>query len=121
MTTAVVMEPSNRIVRFLRNTLVDYNVENRTGQWIFPDFPREVPTSVNRFPMITVTLLSESSDDMGMFDPDTWDNMTFQIDVFCKDKQALTVRDSSEVITVDKTTYPANRVITMTVRANSYL
>lgn len=119
--TDFIMEPDNRIVRFLRYLLPDYNVDGRTGQWIFPSFPREFKSSVENYPLVTVTLLNESGDPMGIGDPDTYDNVTVQIDIFVKDKHALNIRENGEVIVVDKTTYPANRTTTFGVRGENFL
>ena len=115
------MDASNRVVRFLRHNLVDYNVENRNGQFIFPDFPRELKTSVNNYPMIGITLLDESGLPMGIGDPDTWDTVTLQIDIFTRDKHNLQVRESGETLIVDKTTYPLLRTVTFTIRGSNYL
>ena len=122
MVTDYVMEPSNRIVRFLRHHIIDYNAENRTGRaFINPDFPRKLPSSLNDYPFVTTTLLNENGNDMGMYDADTWDEMSFQIDVFTKDKLLLDVGNDFSTIVVDTSTYPANRTVAFTMKATDYL
>lgn len=93
---AVKIEPQQILTNFLRATVSDIN-SSRSGQWIYPDFPRVEDLGNNQFPRIGITKISESSKAMGIFDNTQWHTVTLQIDVVAKKDRghSVTSTDSS--------------------------
>ena len=105
------------LVNFLRSQLSDVNT-SRSGQWIFPDFPRVTDLGNASFPRIGVTTLSESGDPLGMYCDDVYDSVTFQIDVVAKKGQVYDVTTSGEALGTIRSTVNSNR-LTFTSYPNS--
>ena len=94
-------EPDRIIVNFLRANLTDPNTGSRAGtQWIYPDFPRTQDLTRNSFPRIGITILSESSEYLGMSDNDRWDTINAQIDILTKKGLNLSVTTTDEAMGV---------------------
>lgn len=92
-----IREPESIITSFLRNNLTDLNT-SRSGQWVMPQFPETFPASLSKYPVISVHLLSESGEAMGLNDDDFWNNITLQIDVWCKRGQILSKTVTDEAV-----------------------
>lgn len=90
---AVKIEPQQILTNFLRATLSDINA-SRSGNWIYPDFPRIQDLGNANFPRIGITKISESSKAMGIFDNTQWHTVTLQIDVVAKKDQGFTVTNT---------------------------
>lgn len=80
---AVNIEPDVVFTNFLRSNLTDIN-SSRSGQWIFPDFPRIASLGDTSFPRIAITIISDSSEYMGVSDDTQWHTVNFQIDCVTK-------------------------------------
>ena len=98
--TQAKQEPERIIVNFLKNTITDINATRLAagGQWIYPDFPRVSDLGDSSFPRIGVTIISESSSPMGIFDDTQWETINFQIDIICKKGQTYAVTTTDEAL-----------------------
>ncbi len=79
----VKLEADRILTNFLRSKLADPN-SSRVGQMIYPDFPRVVDLGDASFPRIGITLLSENSDSLGIFDDNQYETINVQIDIVTK-------------------------------------
>jgi len=95
--TRTKIEPERILTNFLRNTLTDIN-GSRSGQWIYPDFPRVTSLGDASYPRVGITMLSESSNAMGMFDDTQWETVSFQIDVVTKKDLLFTATLTAEAL-----------------------
>lgn len=93
------IEPDKIMTNFLRAKLTDVN-GSRSGQWIFPDFPRYEDLGDNSFPRIGITIINSSSTSMGIFDDTQWENITLQIDIFAKKEKIYSVTKTDESLGV---------------------
>ncbi len=107
--TKAKIEPDRIITNFLRNNLTDPN-GSRSGQWIYPDFPRVQGLGDNSFPRIGITLLSESSEYMGINDDAQFETIIVQIDVFAKKGNGQSVTISDEAIGTVSSSFNSNRL-----------
>jgi hypothetical protein len=82
MTNAKI-EPDRILTNFLRTNLTDPNA-SRSGNWIYPDFPRVASLGDTSFPRVGITVLTESSDYLAINDNNQYHSITFQIDVVTK-------------------------------------
>lgn len=101
------LEPEQAMRNFLRFHLTDHNVANRAGkQYVFDDWPRS-NLDPSSFPRVVVTKIGESGPLIGIGDDDTWDDVTFQIDVLIHRKTGVIdishVAESVGVISNDPT------------------
>jgi hypothetical protein len=76
--------------------------------WVYPDKPREDLKKSN-YPRLGVTHLVENSYDMGMGETETYDSLTFQIDVVAFKDQLCTV-GSESIADADVAQYLARQV-----------
>ena len=83
--TKVKIEPARIITNFLRSTLTDIN-SNRgaSDNWIYDDFPLVRSLGDASFPRVGITLITENSEALGMYDDNQWETLNFQIDVVTK-------------------------------------
>jgi len=95
--TKTKIEPERIFTNFLRNTLTDIN-SYRSGQWIYPDFPRVASLGDASYPRVGITMLTESSTSMGMFDDTQWETVNFQIDVVTKKDLLFTPTFTDEAL-----------------------
>lgn len=93
----VYIEPDRILTNFLRQYMVDVNA-SRSGEWIFPDFPRVRDLGDASYPRIGITILTESSDPMAMFDDTQWALLNFQIDVVTKKDLVFTQTVTGEAV-----------------------
>ena len=98
--TKAQQEPDRILVNFLKNTITDINATRLAagGQWIYPDFPRIGDLGDSSFPRIGVTILSESSEPMGIYDDTQWETINFQIDIITKKGQNYSITTTDEAI-----------------------
>jgi len=89
-------EPNRIVCNFLRSLMTDVN-SSRSGQWIFPDFPRAESLGDAQFPRIGITLLSDTAERMGISDDTHHHIVLMQIDCIAKKDQlhTLTVTDEA--------------------------
>jgi hypothetical protein len=106
--TRVKIEPERILVNFLRNTLTDIN-GSRSGQWIYPDFPRVTSLGDASYPRVGITMLTESSTAMGMFDDTQWETVSFQIDVVTKKDLLFTATLTDEALGTMSSAANSNR------------
>ena len=94
--TSAKIEPQRILTNFLRSYLTDINA-SRSGNWIYPDFPRVESLGDNQFPRIGISLISESAEPMGIFDDNQNHTILLQIDVVTKKDlvNTLTVTDEA--------------------------
>ena len=85
----VKIEPARILQNFLRKNLTDPN-PSRTGKYVSANFSRAKNMGDNNFPKINVTLITENSERMGIFDDNNSESVTFQIDVRSKKDQGFT-------------------------------
>jgi hypothetical protein len=78
-------------------------------QWVFPDKPLDTLRAVS-YPRIGVTKLTESSEPQGAYNDETYDTLTFQIDVVTYKDAELTI-DTETKTNADVTMYLARQVI----------
>jgi len=90
-------EPDIILMNFLRKNLVDINT-SRSGNWIFPDFPRIKDLGNTSFPRIGITVISEDETPLGMTDNLQYGSITFQIDVVSKKDQSYTMTVNGETV-----------------------
>jgi len=91
------LEPDRIICNFLRNTVTDVNA-SRSGQWIYPDFPRVDSLENTSFPRMGVTVLTENGERMGIFDDYTKSSISFQVDIVAKKDQVYTLTVTDEAV-----------------------
>lgn len=108
MATKVKIEPEMILTNFLRTNLTDINA-SRSGQWIFPDFPRLASLGDASFPRVGITSLSESSEFMGLFDDDQYETIMIQIDVVTKKDLLHTATLTDEALGTMSATVNSNR------------
>lgn len=106
--TKTKIEPERILTNFLRNTLTDIN-SSRSGQWIYPDFPRVTSLGDASYPRVGITMLTESSNAMGMFDDTQWETVNFQIDVVTKKDLLFTATITDEALGTMASTVNSNR------------
>ena len=94
---AVKIEPDRILTNFLRNTLTDINA-SRSGQWIYPDFPRITSLGDTSYFCVGIIILNESSDNMGIYDNTQYETVNFQIDVITKKDQLHTLTITDEAL-----------------------
>lgn len=111
--TKAVQEPDRIICNFLRSTITDINATRlaASGNWIYPDFPRITGLGDASFPRIGVTVLTESSDPMGMFDDNQWETIIFQIDIVAKKGIKHTITTTDEAMGTMAATSNSNRMV----------
>jgi len=107
--TQVKTEPDIVLCNFLRANLTDINA-SRSGEWIWPDFPRTQDLGNTSFPRVGITILSESSDSLGIYDDNQWETITFQIDVVNKKGQIYNVTTTDKAIGTVASTSNSNRM-----------
>lgn len=61
-------------------------------EWIFSFFPR-FDLTTDSFPIISVTQINETGDVFGLGSTTHWETFQFQIDVYIKEDQVLTMND----------------------------
>lgn len=115
--TQTKIEPDKVIVNFLRSQLTDIN-PSRVGQWIFPDFPRVRDLGNSSFPRVSVTMLSETSDSMGIYDDTQWEDIYVQIDVVTKEDLLFSLTTTDESLGTMAASINSNR-LTYTYVPNS--
>lgn len=103
-------EADRILVNFLRNNLTDPN-SSRSGEWIYPDFPRVKDLGDNSFPRVGVTILTENGTPLGIYDDHQDDTITFQIDVVAKKGHKLTVTKTDEFTGTMASTSNSNRIV----------
>lgn len=91
------LETDRILTNFLRSKLTDPN-SSRSGHWIFPDFPRVNDLGDTSFPRIGITLLSETSDSLGIFDNNQYETINIQIDVVTKKNLKFSVTTTDEAL-----------------------
>jgi len=94
---AITLEPDRIVINFLKNNISDVNT-SRSGEWIYPDFPRAESLGDAQFPRIGVTLLSESSEAMGIYDNTQQETISIQIDVVTKKDLLFNVTTTDEAL-----------------------
>lgn len=107
--TKVKIEPDRILTNFLRANLTDIN-SSRSGQWIYPDFPRIQDLGNNSFPRIGITILDEFSAMMGLSDFTQFHTITFQIDVVAKKDEVYTLTVTDEAMGTVSSTFNSNRL-----------
>ena len=95
--TKTKIEPINVVKNFLRSNLSDPN-SSRSGQWIYPDFPRVKDLGNASFPRVGIVTLTESGRSMGLFDDNSEDTINLQIDVISKKGQFYSVTVTDEAL-----------------------
>ena len=103
------IEPDRELVNFLKSKLTDIN-SSRSGQWIFPDFPRVRDLGDASYPRVGVTIISNSSQPMGLIDTDVYEEITFQIDIVTKKGLLFTVTTTDEAMGTVAATSNTNRM-----------
>jgi len=106
--TKAKIEADRILTNFLRNNLSDIN-SLRSGQYIFPDFPRVKDLGNTSFPRIGITIIDESSDSLGIYDDNQWETITFQIDIITKKGQKYDVTTTDEALGTMSSTVNSNR------------
>ncbi|OGC68311.1 hypothetical protein A2415_04480 [candidate division WWE3 bacterium RIFOXYC1_FULL_39_7] len=106
--TLVKVEPERVLVNFLRTQITDPN-SSRSGQWIYEDFPRVEDLGNASFPRIGVTALTESGQRMGIFDDNSLDTVSFQIDVVAKKDRLYSITVTAEALGTMVSTVNSNR------------
>ena len=106
--TAIKIQPDQILTNFLRANVTDVN-SARVGQWIFPDFPRIDDLGDTNFPRIAITILTESSEFLGMFDDNQWETISFQIDVITKKDLIFNFTVTDEALGTMVSTVNSNR------------
>ena len=110
--TAAKQEPDRILVNFLRANITDINSSrNNPSSMIYPDFPRISDLGDASFPRIGVTILSESSEGMGIFDDTKWETINFQIDIVCKKGQTYSVTSTDEAMGTMSSTANSDRMV----------
>jgi len=107
--TKVKIRADRILTNFLRANLNDVN-SSRSGNWIYPDFPRVEDLSDTSFPRVGITLLSDDSDMMGISDDTQWHNISIQIDVITKKDLAFTLTVTDEALGTVAATSNSNRM-----------
>jgi len=85
------------LTNYLRANLTDPN-GSRSGNWIFPDFPRVQSLGDTSFPRVGITILSDSGEEMGINDITTWHSLSIQIDVVTKKDLGMTLTVTDEAM-----------------------
>jgi len=88
------------------NVVIDYD---EGSHWVFPDKPRD-DLSMSSYPRIGVTTISESGGPNGVSEDDTFDNLTFQIDVLSAKNLMCTIGGELKE-GQDVTSYLARQVV----------
>lgn len=103
-------EPDQILTNFLRANLTDIN-SSRSGQWIYPDFPMVANLGDNQFPRVGITILSETSESLGIFDDTQYETITFQIDVVTKKDLTFNHTITDEALGTITSTVNSNRLV----------
>lgn len=93
--TKTKIEIDRIFTNFLRTNLTDIN-SSRSGQWIYPDFPRVKDLGDTSFPRVGITIINEESNPMGVYDDNQLYNVTVQFDVVTKKDLVNTLTVTSE-------------------------
>jgi len=107
--TKAKIEPDRIITNFLRANLSDPN-SSRSGQWIYPDFPRVESLGDASFPRIGITILSESSNMMGIYDDNQYEKLIVQIDIVAKKGNGHSVTTTDEAMGTMSSGVNSNRM-----------
>jgi len=97
------------LTNFLRANLTDPN-GSRSGNWIYPDFPRVQSLGNNQFPRVGITILSDSGDEMGINDTTTWHTISVQLDVITKKDSGMTRTITDEAMGTVSSGMNSNRL-----------
>lgn len=95
--TKAKIECDRILTNFLRTNLTDPNA-SRSGNWIYPDFPRVASLGDNQFPRVGITILTDTADSMGIYDDNQYHTVTFQIDVISKKDLIVTRTVTNEAM-----------------------
>jgi len=106
--TKAKIEPDRILTNFLRANLADPN-SSRSGNWIYPDFPRVQNLGDASFPRIGITILNESSRQLGIHDDDQNETINFQIDIVAKKGRLHTVTTTDEALGTMSSTVNSDR------------
>ncbi len=93
--TQAKIEPKRILVNFLRSNLTDINA-SRSGNWIYPDFPRVASLGDAQFPRVGIIPLTESANPQGIFDDNQRHTVVLQIDVVTKKDLVNTLTVTTE-------------------------
>jgi hypothetical protein len=85
------------LTNYLRANITDPN-SSRSGNWIYPDFPRVQSLGDTSFPRVGITILSDSGDEMGINDETTWHTISIQMDVVTKKDLGMTITVTDEAM-----------------------
>ena len=94
---AVKITADRVLTNFLRNRLTDIN-PSRSGYWVFPDFPRIKDLGDASFPRIGITILTDNSNPMGIFDDTQYHAISVQIDCVTKKDLGFTKTVTDEAL-----------------------
>jgi len=108
--TKIKIGPDEILTNFLRTKLTDIN-SSRSGQWIYPDFPRVKSLGDTSFPRIGITILSEGSDSLGIFDDNQRHEITLQIDCVTKKDLLFSRTITDEAVGTISSTVNTNRLV----------
>ena len=110
--TQIKIEPDRILTNFLRNNITDINsTRSAAGNpFIFPDYPRINNIGDSDWPRIGITLLSESSEPMGLFDDTQWELITVQIDIMTKKGVGFSVTTTDEALGTISSTVNSDRL-----------
>lgn len=90
------IEPDRIVLNFLRQNLTDLNSSRAGTYWIFIEEPETEDLTINHYPRVILTPLTESGERQGIFDDSTWETLNYQIDVVTKTGLFLTKTNTDD-------------------------
>jgi len=106
--TRTKIEPDRILTNFLRVNLDDVNA-SRSGNWIYPDFPRVASLGDAQFPRVGITIISESAEFMEINGDNNYHTVSFQIDIVSKKDLIHTLTVTSEALGTVSSAINSNR------------
>ena len=106
--TKVKIRADRIFTNFLRTNLTDIN-GSRSGQWIFPDFPRVQDLGDASYPRVGITIISDDSEMMGISDDNQTHDVVLQLDVVTKKDLRFTRTVTDEALGTMSASVNSNR------------
>jgi len=107
--TKTKIEVDRILSNFLRTNLTDINA-SRSGNWIYPDFPRVDSLGDNQFPRVGIIVLSETATRSGAYDDNQRHSVILQVDVIAKKDVINTLTVTAEALGTIAATSNADRM-----------
>ena len=109
--TKVKIAPNTIVRNFLRGRLTDINPA-RSGQWIFDDPPRLEDLGDTSFPRISIIIIDQSGESLGIFNDNSFDTALLQVDCWVKKSNVYTRSVTSEALGTMGSTVNSDRFTT---------